>query len=48
MGREAAYTGKEIKWSDLMSSDLRKGPKEYSLSNINMDFDVPIPGTSVK
>ncbi|RLD74782.1 MAG: hypothetical protein DRJ10_16455 [Bacteroidetes bacterium] len=48
MGREAAYTGKEIKWNDLMSSDLRKGPKEYSLTNINMDFDVPIPGTSVK
>jgi predicted dehydrogenase len=31
LGREAAYTGKAIKWDEIMTSDLRYGPTEYAL-----------------
>ena len=29
MGRDAAYTGKKIKWEDYMKSDVKLGPKSY-------------------
>jgi myo-inositol 2-dehydrogenase/D-chiro-inositol 1-dehydrogenase len=48
MGREAAYTGKEVTWKEMMSSNLRKGPEEYALTDIDMTFEVPVPGTSSK
>ena len=30
MGRDSAYTGKGITWTDLLASDVRLGPTEYS------------------
>ena len=48
MGREAAYTGKEITWEEMKNSDMRLGPTEYALKNIDMKFEVPVPGTSHK
>jgi predicted dehydrogenase len=31
LGREAAYTGKAIKWDEIMASPLRYGPEKYEL-----------------
>jgi hypothetical protein len=53
MGRMAAYTGKEVTWDEMMSSDLAIGPEElegveiadYELGEIDLDqFSVPVPG----
>jgi myo-inositol 2-dehydrogenase / D-chiro-inositol 1-dehydrogenase len=51
MGREAAYTGKLLKWDEMMSSDLRYGPDETDISKLVMgptpfysEGDVPRPG----
>jgi myo-inositol 2-dehydrogenase / D-chiro-inositol 1-dehydrogenase len=44
MGREAAYSGKIINWKDMLNSDLRLGPNTYALTNINMEFNAPVPG----
>jgi myo-inositol 2-dehydrogenase / D-chiro-inositol 1-dehydrogenase len=46
MGRESAYTGKEVTWEDMMTSDLRLGPKEYHMGPLP-DFKtvIPVPGT---
>jgi len=46
MGRISAYTGKEVTWDQVMSSDMRLGPKEYALGPVDMKPDVPVPGTS--
>jgi len=40
MGREAAYTGKLLKWDEMMSSDLRYGPEETDISKLTMG---PLP-----
>jgi len=47
MGREAAYTGKQITWDEIMNSDLRLGPSENKMGAVNMKFEVPIPGTPI-
>jgi predicted dehydrogenase len=51
MGREAAYTGKLMKWDEMMSSELRYGPEETDISKLVMgptpfykEGDVPRPG----
>jgi myo-inositol 2-dehydrogenase/D-chiro-inositol 1-dehydrogenase len=51
MGREAAYTGKLLKWDEMMSSDLRYGPDETDISKLVMgptpfyrEGDLPRPG----
>ncbi|MGF1584295.1 MAG: Gfo/Idh/MocA family protein [Bacteroidales bacterium] len=46
MGRESAYTGKEVTWEEMMTSDLRIGPKEYHMGPLP-DFKtvIPVPGT---
>ena len=36
MGRESAYTGKDVTWEELMNSDQRLGPKTYEFG--------PVPG----
>jgi len=43
LGREAAYTGKRIKWDELLASDLSLAPKKFEFGNIVMP-DVPVPG----
>lgn len=36
MGRIAAYTGRIVTWDEMMSSDLKLGPAEYTM-------DIPLP-----
>lgn len=48
MGRIAAYTGKEVTWEQMMSSDLKLGPKEVTMGPIPFQAVVPIPGTEKK
>ena len=47
MGRTAAYTGKKITWESMMKSDMRLGPTEYHLGDLDMKFEVPVPGAAV-
>lgn len=48
MGRESAYTGKKITWEEIMKSDMRLGPAEYQMGDVDMEFPVPVPGTAIK
>ena len=34
MGRTAAYTGKEVKWEEMMDSNERLGPTEYAMGPV--------------
>jgi myo-inositol 2-dehydrogenase/D-chiro-inositol 1-dehydrogenase len=45
MGRISAYTGKEVTWDEMISSDLRLGPKEYAFGAVDVDKSIPDPGT---
>ena len=49
-GREAAYTGKEITWDEIMASDLRYGPETYELGALPFYKEgvAPIPGNAPK
>ena len=44
MGRIAAYTGREVTWDEMWSSDLRIGPKEYAMGPVAIEAVVPVPG----
>lgn len=44
MGRESAYTGKEVTWDEIMASNLQLGPQEIKLDKVDMKFEVPVPG----
>jgi hypothetical protein len=44
MGRISAYTGKEVTWEEMMSSELSIGPKTLELGEVEMEFPVPVPG----
>jgi myo-inositol 2-dehydrogenase/D-chiro-inositol 1-dehydrogenase len=48
MGRTAAYTGKKVTWEQMMKSDMRLGPAEYHMGDLDMTFEVPVPGAAVK
>ena len=48
MGRESAYTGKQITWDEIMSSDLKLGPDTFDMGDVDMAFETPIPGTAIK
>jgi len=50
LGREAAYTGKEISWEEIMASDLRYGPTEYTLGPLPdyKEGGAPVPGRDPK
>ena len=48
MGRTAAYTGKEVKWEEIMDSPERLGPTEYSMGPVAIKAEVPVPGNSAK
>ena len=43
LGREAAYTGKAIKWDEIMNSDLDLSPPKYEFGDLAVG-KVPIPG----
>jgi myo-inositol 2-dehydrogenase / D-chiro-inositol 1-dehydrogenase len=44
MGRETAYTGKEVTWNELMESKMRLGPTEYAMGPVSIQAVVPVPG----
>jgi myo-inositol 2-dehydrogenase / D-chiro-inositol 1-dehydrogenase len=46
MGRESAYTGKDVSWEDMMNSNLRLGPEEYSMGPVDIRPVPPVPGTA--
>ena len=47
MGRISAYTGKEVTWDEMMESDIKLGPKEIAMGNVDITkFQVPVPGSS--
>lgn len=49
MGRESAYTGKRITWDEIYNSNLKLGPEDLTMDNVDMSrFVTPIPGTAVR
>ncbi len=46
MGRESAYTGRDVTWDDMMSSGLKLGPEEYHLGPVDIKPVSPVPGTA--
>lgn len=48
MGRESAYTGKRITWDEIYNSNLKLGPAEIVMDNVDMTFETPIPGTPIR
>ena len=46
MGRTAAYTGKEVKWDEMMDSAERLGPTEYAMGPVAIKAEVPVPGNA--
>ena len=44
MGRESAYSGKDVTWAEMLASDLRLGPEKYEWGDVNIKTDSPIPG----
>jgi hypothetical protein len=46
MIRTSAYTGKEVTWEEMMSSDMVLSPPEYELTPQNVRAHIPVPGTA--
>jgi predicted dehydrogenase len=46
LGRTAAYTGREIKWEEMMDSPERLGPTEYAMGPVPLKAVVPVPGNA--
>jgi myo-inositol 2-dehydrogenase/D-chiro-inositol 1-dehydrogenase len=47
MGRESAYTGREITWEEMMGSGLKLGPEgELSFGPVDIKAVVPVPGSA--
>jgi myo-inositol 2-dehydrogenase / D-chiro-inositol 1-dehydrogenase len=44
MGRTAAYTGKQVKWDEIMDSNERLGPTDYAMGPVPFKVEVPVPG----
>jgi myo-inositol 2-dehydrogenase/D-chiro-inositol 1-dehydrogenase len=47
MGRESAYTGLDMKWDDVLYSDLKLGPDKYEWGPVDIKPVSPIPGISI-
>jgi predicted dehydrogenase len=45
MGRISAYSGREVTWEEMMSSDLKLGPSELVLGPADMKAMIPVPGS---
>ena len=41
MGRMAAYSGREITWEEILTSDLRLGPEQYEMGPVTGIPEVP-------
>jgi myo-inositol 2-dehydrogenase/D-chiro-inositol 1-dehydrogenase len=47
MGRESAYTGREITWEEMMGSGMKLGPEgELKLGPVDMKAVIPVPGSA--
>ncbi len=49
MGRESAYTGREVTWEEMMNSSMSLGPKEYKFGPVDpvvVPRIAPVPGTA--
>jgi len=46
MGRESAYTGREVSFDEMMGSNMRLGPTELEFGPYDIPAFPPIPGTS--
>ena len=47
MGRISAYTGQEVTWDQLLTSELDLMPKDLTLRNLDLKtYPVPVPGKS--
>jgi myo-inositol 2-dehydrogenase/D-chiro-inositol 1-dehydrogenase len=47
MGRESAYTGREITWDEMMGSGLKLGPEgELKLGPVDIKAVIPVPGSA--
>jgi len=44
MGRESAFTGNDKSWEDMMNSNLRLGPEEYTMGPVDIKPIPPVPG----
>jgi predicted dehydrogenase len=44
MGRDSAYTGRGITWTDLLASTTRLGPTEYALGPVPHEPTAPVAG----
>ena len=45
MGRESAYTGREVTWEEMMNSNMRLGPEDLKMGTINIPAVPRIPGS---
>jgi len=43
MGREACYSGEEIKWDEILASDVRLGPEDINVADVPQ-YEVAMPG----
>ncbi|GAI75478.1 unnamed protein product, partial [marine sediment metagenome] len=46
MGRQSAYTGQEVTWEEMMSSDLKIGPDEIAMGPVGMEAIIPVAGST--
>lgn len=46
MGRIAAYTGKKVTWDEMMSSDLKLGTAEIKMGPVDIEVEIPKPGSA--
>ena len=44
MGRDSAYSGKAVTWTELLASTARLGPAEYALGPVPLKAEPPVPG----
>jgi myo-inositol 2-dehydrogenase / D-chiro-inositol 1-dehydrogenase len=47
MGRQSAYTGRQITWDDIFKSDMNLGPAKIEMGPCDMIFETPVPGTPI-
>jgi myo-inositol 2-dehydrogenase / D-chiro-inositol 1-dehydrogenase len=46
MGRESAYSGREVTYDEMMNSNMRLGPSELRFGPVNIPAVPPVPGTA--
>jgi len=44
MGRESAYTGREVTYEEMMTSDQKLGPRSLAWGPVDVPKDIAIPG----